>query len=71
MSRARKMLRALAATWPALLGEALGLGGAAAVTFGAWQVYPPAGWIAGGALALAAAWRLVQPAPEAAAAPEG
>lgn len=41
--------------------EVLLLGGAAAMSYGAWQVYRPAGWIAGGLLMLAAGWRLGRP----------
>ena len=35
--------------------DLVGVAGAAAITFGAWSVYRPAGWIVGGALALVAA----------------
>jgi hypothetical protein len=45
--------------------EALLLSGAAAVVYGAWQVYHPAGWIVGGALAVAVGWRLGRTAPTA------
>lgn len=44
--------------------EALLLGGVGAVVYGAWQVYHPAGWVVGGALALVAGWRLGRTAPE-------
>lgn len=36
------------------LPDALMVAGAASVAFGAWLVYPPAGWIVGGVLTLAA-----------------
>lgn len=51
-------------TLPGLLRDLTGLAGAASVAYGAWQVYPPAGWIVGGGLALIAAWRLVPREPE-------
>lgn len=38
-----------------LIRDAAGLAGAAAVTFGAWSIYAPAGFIAGGLMLLAAA----------------
>lgn len=40
----------VAASW---LPDALLVGGAAAISAGAWQVYAPAGWIVGGVFALA------------------
>jgi len=40
------------------LADVLLLGGAAAVTYGAALIYPQAGWIVGGLLALGAGWRL-------------
>lgn len=53
-------------TLPGLLRDLTGLAGAASVAYGAWQVYPPAGPIVGGGLAIFAAWRLssAPPAPE-------
>jgi len=42
------------------VSDGLALGGAGCVTVGAWQVYPPAAWIVGGALLLVlglAVWR--------------
>jgi hypothetical protein len=38
---------------PALLRDLLGLASIGAITFGAWMIYHPAGWIAGGAMGLA------------------
>lgn len=38
--------------------EVLLLGGAAAITYGAAQVYRAAGWLVGGVLALLLGWRL-------------
>ena len=37
-----------------LAWELVGLGGAGAITYGAWLILEPAGWIAGGGLVLAA-----------------
>lgn len=45
--------------------EALLLGGAVGVVYGAWQVYHPAGWIVGGVLAVVAGWRLGRTVPTA------
>jgi len=44
--------------------EALLLGGACALTYGVAQIYVPAGWIAGGLLALGLGWRLGRRLPE-------
>lgn len=38
-----------------LLRDVLALAGAAAVTYGAWTIYEPAGWIVGGLLLMAPA----------------
>lgn len=35
--------------------DLIAIGGAAAITYGVFLIFPPAGWIVGGALALAAA----------------
>lgn len=45
----------VAASW---LPDVLLVSGAAAISAGAWQVYAPAGWIAGGLFALAGGWIL-------------
>lgn len=45
----------VAASW---LPDALLVGGAAAISAGAWQVYAPAGWIVAGLFALAGGWLL-------------
>lgn len=37
---------------PALVRELIGPAGAAAIAYGAWLVYAPAGWIAGGFILL-------------------
>ncbi|GEM_PF-3517199 len=39
-----------------ILRDALGLAGAAAVAYGVWQIYPPAGWIAAGLETMAGVW---------------
>ena len=65
--RLRKIAAALGAVLPGLLRDTAGLLGAAAIAYGAWQIYPPLGFIAGGALLLAGAWLLARtdepPAP--------
>ncbi len=54
--RLRNVRRAIGAVLPDLLRDVAGIAGAAAISYGAWQVYRPAGWIVGGALAVAGAW---------------
>lgn len=49
-------LKALAARAAGLVPDALLVGGAGAVSFGAGMVYLPAGWIVGGLFALAGGW---------------
>lgn len=39
-----------------LLPDALGLIGAGLVSWGAWQIFPPAGFIVAGALLMSGAW---------------
>lgn len=50
------MMKSLAAgaarALPDLLRDACGMAGAGAIAYGAWLVYPPAGFIVGGALVL-------------------
>ena len=46
-------LGAAAVTWRP---DALMVSGAAAISYGAWQVYGPAGYIVGGLFALAIGW---------------
>lgn len=41
-----------------LLSDLLLVAGAASVTYGAWLVYPPAGYIVGGAMGVYAGMRL-------------
>lgn len=43
-------LRAAKANAPALAREAIGLGGAGLIVWGAWLIYAPAGLIVGGAM---------------------
>ena len=50
-------LAAHAAGW---MPDVLMTAGAAGVTVGAWMVYRPAGWIAGGLFLLAAGWLLAR-----------
>lgn len=38
--------------------DVIGLAGAGALSYGAWMVYSPAGFIVAGVLLLATAWRL-------------
>lgn len=42
---------------PVLLRDGAGLSGALLVSYGAWRIYEPAGFIVLGVLLLAAAWR--------------
>ncbi len=43
-----------------LLRDAIGLAGMGSVSYGAWLVYPPAGFITGGVLMLSAACLLAR-----------
>lgn len=54
-----------------LIADYLGLSGTGLLSYGAWLVYPPAGFIVGGALLLAAGWLLGASAPVAAPEQEG
>lgn len=47
--------RLLAAKLPALVRDALGLAGVGLVSYGAWLISPPYGFITGGGLLLAGA----------------
>lgn len=47
--------RGLLAVVPVLVRDLVGLAGAGLVAYGAWLIYPPAGFLAGGALLIAAA----------------
>lgn len=46
-----------------LAAETVGLAGAGLVSYGAWLVFEPAGFIVGGVFLLAAAWLLGASAP--------
>lgn len=48
----KRVLEAL----PVLIRDAVGLCGAGLASYGAWLVYEPAGFIAGGVLLMAGAW---------------
>jgi len=52
----KRLLRQIVAAIPTLLRDAAGLGGAGLCAYGAWLIYAPAGFIAGGVLLLAGAW---------------
>ena len=54
----QKMLAAVAGWVP----DILMVGGAGAISYGAGQVYPPAAWLVGGALALLAGVKLARSA---------
>jgi hypothetical protein len=58
--RLKKFLGALGAALPILLCDLVGIAGAAAIAYGAWQIYGPAGWIAGGAMAVGGAWLIAR-----------
>jgi hypothetical protein len=51
----QRLLRTAATALPSLFCDALGLAGASGVAYGAWLVYPPAGFMVGGALMIAGA----------------
>lgn len=51
-----RVLRAL----PPLLLDAVGLAGAGLMSYGAWLIYVPAGFITGGALLTVGAWLLAR-----------
>jgi len=49
----KKHLQRIAATAAEWMPDALMAGGAGAVAYGAGLIYPPAGWMVGGVLAIA------------------
>jgi hypothetical protein len=59
----RTGLRAVVAAVPGLLRDGAGLAGAGLVAYGAWLVFPPAGFIVAGVLLLTGAC-LIARAPE-------
>lgn len=48
-------LRAVGRAAPDAVVDVAGLGGVGAIAYGAWMVYPPAGFIVGGTLVVAGA----------------
>jgi hypothetical protein len=48
----KNLMRSLVRALPEMLRDLVGLVAVAAITFGAWQIYVPAGWIVGGGLFL-------------------
>lgn len=54
-ARLGKAVGAFLRVLPVLSRDTAGLCGVASITYGAWRVYEPAGFIVGGALALLAA----------------
>jgi hypothetical protein len=55
-ARIRLVEETIAAGWGFVLRDLGGLAGAGLLAYGAWQSYPPAGYLVGGALLLAGAW---------------
>jgi hypothetical protein len=45
-------LRAMGAAVPTMIRDLAGLAGASLIAYGTWLIYPPAGFITGGALLL-------------------
>jgi hypothetical protein len=45
--------RAIASRVPHVIADGLGFAGAGAIAYGAWLIYVPAGFLVGGALAMA------------------
>jgi hypothetical protein len=51
-------LAATARAVPGLVVDAIGLCGVGAIAYGAWLIYPPAGFIVGGIMVVAGVWWL-------------
>ena len=51
----KDLLRAAGSLTPSLAHDLLGLGGLAAITYGAYLIYRPAGFVVGGLFAVTAA----------------
>lgn len=49
----RKISRSIGAVLPGIILDAAGIAGVGLVAYGAWMIYPPAGFITGGVLVLA------------------
>jgi len=45
--------RAVGRAMPGVIADVAGIGGACLISYGAWLIYPPAGFITGGILTLA------------------
>jgi glucose dehydrogenase len=56
----KKFCGALLGVLPVVVRDLAGIGGVALVTLGAWQIYPPAGFIVAGLSLVAAAWLLAK-----------
>jgi len=56
----KKLLGALRDATPVIVRDLAGLGGGAAATVGAWQIYRPAGLIVLGAFLIVGAWLLAR-----------
>jgi hypothetical protein len=50
----------LRAALPVFIRDGIGLAGAALVTYGAWRVYEPAGFIVPGGMLLCVAWLMAR-----------
>jgi hypothetical protein len=55
-ARMRLLEETIAAGWGFVMRDLGGLAGAGLLAYGAWQTYPPAGYLVGGAILLAGAW---------------
>jgi hypothetical protein len=55
MKQLRRVVTAVVGVLPEVLVDSLGVGGTLAIAYGAWEIYRPAGWIAGGVFALSGA----------------
>jgi len=56
MKRITTYIKASAVQAAAWMPDAMMIGGAGAISYGAGLVYPPAGYVVGGLLAVAAGW---------------
>lgn len=56
MNRITDKLGRIAALLAGVRPDALMIGGAACISYGAWLVYAPAGYMVGGALGILAGW---------------
>jgi hypothetical protein len=55
MKGLRRVAAAVVGVLPEMLIDGLGIGGALAISCGAWEIYRPAGWITAGVLAVSGA----------------